>query len=192
MLGHVMVSYTSAKSVVDFGQRYRGRWIAAGRGRDVRLFQLFIGGVMTWFHPIFALLAVLAIAVQTHAIVLRRVLLTWKWFRNGREHIKHKIGAIIFDFDGTVADTMPFLTETAVKLMTENYDVSGEVAEKRYLENTGMDFASHRAIAFFGISRIFGKEEFQQIGATSVGSLCDLVKLLDEPEDVYEGFEEVS
>ena len=310
ILGHVMVSYTSAKSVVDFGHRYQGRWIAAGRGRDIRLFQLFIGGVMTWFHPIFALLAVLAIAVQTHAIVLRRVLLTWKWFCNGREHIKHRIGAIIFDFDGTVADTMPFLTETAVKLMTENCGVSREVAEKRYLENTGMDFASqielifpghrknrevveefesikekgilthsifpesipvfkhlrdrrikiflcsstrqqivdqyvkvhridrfldgflghkgslgkgeqidlfikkyqldpeevlfvgdslkdldyvrHRAIAFVGISRIFGKEDFQQIGAPSVGSLSDLVRLLDESEDFYDAFEEVS
>jgi CDP-L-myo-inositol myo-inositolphosphotransferase len=310
IVGHVMVSYTSAKSVVDFGHRYQGRWIAAGRGRDVRLFQLFIGGLMTWFHPIFALLAVLAIAVQTNAIVLRRILLTRKWFSNGREHINQKIRAIIFDFDGTVADTMPFLTETAVKLMTENYDVSREVAKKRYLENTGMDFASqielifpghpknrevveqfesikekgilthsifpeaipvfkhlrdrkikiflcsstrqeivdqhvklHRidrfldgflgykaglgkgeqidlfinkyqldpgevlfvgdslkdldyvrpsVITFVGISRIFRKEDFQQIGAPSVSSLSDLVRLLDESQGFNDAFEEVS
>jgi phosphoglycolate phosphatase len=145
-----MISYTSAKSVVDFGYRYRGRWIAAGRGRDIRLFQLFIGGLMTYFHPIFALLTVLIIAVQTNAIVLRRIFLSWNWSRKGHFLIKGKIEAVIFDFDGTVANTMPFLTELAVKLMTEKYNISRHDAQKRYLENTGMDFASQIELIFPG------------------------------------------
>ena len=55
-----------------------------------------------------------------------------------------------------------------------------------------LDYVRHRAIAFVGISRIFGKEDFQRIGAPSVGSLGDLVRLLDESEDFYDAFEEVS
>jgi len=150
IIGHLMVSYTSAKAVVDFGYRYRGRWIAAGRGRDIRLFQLFVGGLMTYFHPIFALLAVLIIAVQTNAIVLRRIFLSWNWSRKGHFLIKGKIEAVIFDFDGTVANTMPFLTALAVKLMTENYNISRSEAQKRYLVSTGMDFASQIELIFPG------------------------------------------
>jgi CDP-L-myo-inositol myo-inositolphosphotransferase len=310
ILGNLMVSYTSAKSVVNFGYRYKGGWIAAGRGRDIRLFQLFIGGMMTYFHPIFALFAVLIIAVQTNAIVLRRTFLSWNWSGKGEFLIKGKIEAIIFDLDGTVANTMPFLTELAVELMTENYDISRDAAQRRYLENTGMHFASQmevifpgdpsnrkvvnrfesikkkdilahsvfpevvsaftyfnrrkikificsstkqeiveryikfhkienslegffgyragfgkgeqidfiiqncklepeevvfvgdalkdvdyikdKKIEFIGISRIFGKEDFQRIEASSVGSLTDLVRLFDKSEKYLNIFEKIS
>jgi phosphoglycolate phosphatase-like HAD superfamily hydrolase len=49
---------------------------------------------------------------------------------------------VIFDFDGTIADTMPFLSDLAVGLLTRNYEISGEEARRRYLETTGMDFGS--------------------------------------------------
>jgi phosphoglycolate phosphatase len=55
---------------------------------------------------------------------------------------------VIFDFDGTIANTMPFLTELGVKLMTENYNISKSEAEKRYLETTGLDFASQLELIF--------------------------------------------
>ncbi len=87
ILGNLMVSYTSAKSVVNFGYRYRGNWIGAGKGRDVRLLQLFIGGMMTYFHPIFALLATLIIAIQTNVIVLWRTFLSWSRFRKNNSLI---------------------------------------------------------------------------------------------------------
>ncbi len=87
ILGNLMVSYTSAKSVVNFGYRYRGKWIGAGKGRDVRLLQLFIGGMMTYFHPIFALLAILIIAIQTNVIVLWRTFLSWSRFRKNNSLI---------------------------------------------------------------------------------------------------------
>ena len=49
---------------------------------------------------------------------------------------------MIFDFDGTIADTMPFLSGLAVNLITENYAISNEEASRKYLETTGMDFGS--------------------------------------------------
>jgi len=45
---------------------------------------------------------------------------------------------------------MPFLTALAVKLMTENYNISRGEAQKRYLVSTGMDFASQIELIFPG------------------------------------------
>lgn len=148
VLGHLMVSYTSAKSVANFGYRYKGKWIAAGRGRDIRLFALFIGGLMTYFNPIFVFFALSVLAIQTNIIVLRRILLSWGWFHKKDSLIKNNIKAVIFDFDGTLADTMPFLTELAIKLMTEKYNISEDLARRRYIETTGMPFASQIELIF--------------------------------------------
>ena len=140
--GNLMVSYTSAKSVTDFGYRYRGGWIAAGRGRDLRLFTLFIGGILAWIHPLSVYLAILIVAILTNIIVLWRIKISWQ-----HEHISTPLldvtsKAIIFDFDGTIANTMPFLTDLAVKLIVENYEISKEEAQRKYIETTGMNFAN--------------------------------------------------
>ena len=148
ILGNLMVSYTSAKSVVNFGYRYKGKWIVAGRGRDLRLFLLFIGGIMTYFHAISVFFALLIIAILANTIVLWRTFLSWNYFLNKNSLIKGKIKAVIFDFDGTIANTMPFLTELATKLMTENYNISKDEAKRRYVETTGMDFASQLELIF--------------------------------------------
>ncbi|MBC8487221.1 MAG: HAD family hydrolase, partial [Bacteroidetes bacterium] len=125
------------------GYVYKRRGIAAGRGRDIRLFLLFVGGIMSYFHPIFVFLALFVMALQTNIIVISRVILSWRYFtREATFSMIGRIKAIIFDFDGTVADTMPFLTELAVKLITANYAISKEEAERRYLDTTGIDFAS--------------------------------------------------
>jgi CDP-L-myo-inositol myo-inositolphosphotransferase len=142
LLGTLMVSYTSVKSVADFGYRYGGQWTAAGRGRDLRLFVLALGGVGTLIHPISVFVAVLAVALLTSGIVLWRVWTSWN-YSNGRSPL---VGvnpkAVIFDFDGTIADTMPFLSGLAVGLLTKNYEMSEAEARRRYLETTGMDFRS--------------------------------------------------
>ncbi|NMG83280.1 MAG: HAD hydrolase-like protein [Methanosarcinales archaeon] len=148
ILGNLMVSYTSAKSIANFGYKYKGKLIAAGRGRDLRLFLLFIGGIMTYFHPIFVLFAVIIIATQTNTIVILRTFLSWNYFLNRDSLIRSKVKAVIFDFDGTIANTMPFLTELGVKLMTERYNISKSEAERRYLETTGLDFASQLELIF--------------------------------------------
>lgn len=142
LVGTLMVSYTSTKSVADFGYRYAGRWTAAGRGRDLRLFVLAIGGVGVLLHPISVFMALLAVALLTTGIVLWRMWISWS-YSNGRNPLM-VIGlkAVIFDFDGTIADTMPFLSDLAVDLLTKNYEISGDEARRRYLETTGMDFGS--------------------------------------------------
>ena len=142
LLGTLMVSYTSAKSVADFGYRYVGRWTAAGRGRDLRLFVLALGGVGTLIHPISVFVAVLAVALLTSGIVLWRVWISWSHFNGRLPLVGSSPKAVIFDFDGTIADTMPFLSDLAVGLLTKNYEISGAEARRRYLETTGMDFGS--------------------------------------------------
>lgn len=146
--GNVMVSYTSSKSIADFNYRYRGKWIAAGKGRDLRLFLLFLGGVMAFLHPVSVFVALFLVAAISNAIVLKRVLLSWKYASTKNSLIKHNIRAVIFDFDGTVADTMPFLTDLATRLLVENYDISKDKAGRRYLETTGLDFASQIELIF--------------------------------------------
>jgi phosphoglycolate phosphatase len=142
IVGNLMVSYTSATSVVNFGYVYKRRGIAAGRGRDIRLFLLFIGGIMSCFNPIYVFLALFVIALQANTIVISRVILSRNYFtREATFRMINGTKAIIFDFDGTLANTMPFLTKLAVKLITANYSISKEEAKRRYLETTGVDFA---------------------------------------------------
>jgi len=170
IVGNLMVSYTSATSVVNFGYVYKRRGIVAGRGRDIRLFLLFIGGIMSYFHPIFVLLALFVIAIQTNIIVICRVILSRNYFINKSTfRMINGIKVVIFDFDGTIADTMPFLTELAVKLITENYNVSREEAERKYLETTGMDFAGQLETIFPNhsnnqeVAAIFEKKKLESI-----------------------------
>jgi len=149
IVGNLMVSYTSATSVVNFGYVYKRRGITAGRGRDIRLIYLFIGSIMSFFHPFFVFLALFVMALQTNTIVILRVILSWNYFTKGSTfRMINGIKVIIFDFDGTVADTMPFLTELAVKLITENYNISKEESKKRYLKTTGIDFAGQLETIF--------------------------------------------
>ncbi len=142
LVGTLMVSYTSAKSVVDFGYRYVGRWTAAGRGRDLRLLVLASGGVAALVHPISVFVAVLTVGILTSVTVLRRIWVSWNYSRNPGPLMGTRLKAVIFDFDGTLADTMPFLSGLAVNLMTENYAISYDDAHRMYLETTGMDFGS--------------------------------------------------
>jgi len=81
ILGNLMVSYSSAKSVANFGYHYKGRWIAAGRGRDLRLFLLFIFSLFSYLQPIFVFFALIVIALQTNIIVIWRSVLSWKMFK---------------------------------------------------------------------------------------------------------------
>ncbi len=152
IFGTLMVSYTSVKSVTDFGYRYGGQWTAAGRGRDLRLFVLALGGVAALIHPISVFVAVLVVALLTTGIVLWRVWVSWSYSIGRRQLVRASASAVIFDFDGTIADTMPFLSDLAVGLLTERYEISGAEARRRYLETTGMDFASQIEEIFPGHS----------------------------------------
>ena len=148
--GNLMVSYTSAKSVSDLGYRYAGRWIAASRGRDWRLFVLSLGGILAWIHPISVFLATGVIAILSNAIVLQRMRISWQHSRCRTPLMGAEPKAVIFDLDGTIADTMPFLTDLAVELISEHYPVPRGVARERYRETTGMNFAAQLERIFPG------------------------------------------
>ena len=85
ILGNLMVSYTSAKSVANFNYQYKGRWIATGRGRDSRLFILFTAALLSYFSAIFVLFALIIIALLTNIIVIWRTVLSWKMFKKDEE-----------------------------------------------------------------------------------------------------------
>jgi phosphoglycolate phosphatase len=47
---------------------------------------------------------------------------------------------IIFDFDGTLADSMPFLESIGVEMMMKYFDISKEDATYRYRSTTGLPY----------------------------------------------------
>lgn len=170
ILGNTMVSYTSAKSVLNFGYRYAGRWIAAGRGRDIRLFILFIGGILSFLHPAFVFLALCVIAILSNTIVVWRTVLSLNYSK--KEYIFRMVDnvrAIIFDFDGTLVDSMSFLTDLATRLMKDAFHITGDEAKRVYLETSGLDFASQMELLFPDhpakerVIRSFEAEKVEQI-----------------------------
>jgi phosphoglycolate phosphatase-like HAD superfamily hydrolase len=62
------------------------------------------------------------------------------------------IKMICFDFDGTVADTMPWLEENAVRLFTKYYNIDKEKARHEYRITTGLPFSQQVEIIFPGQS----------------------------------------
>ncbi len=146
VVGNLMVSYTSARSVVDLGYRYRGRWTAAGRGRDLRLFLLSVAAVLAPFAPVAVMGALSLIAVMTNGIVAGRLMLSW---RLSRSSPATDVEAVVFDLDGTVADTMPFLTDLAVDVIGR-YGLTANETRRRYLETVGLDFAGQLEELFPG------------------------------------------
>jgi phosphoglycolate phosphatase len=73
-------------------------------------------------------------------------MLSW---RLGRSSPVTDVEAVIFDLDGTVADTMPFLTTLAVELLGR-YELTRDEAVGRYLDTAGLDFASQLEELFPG------------------------------------------
>ena len=141
IIGTLMVSYTSTKAMADMGHRYLGPVVGAGRGRDLRLLILSVAALLAVVHPLFLLGGVVVIAVLTLLVVAWRL-----WSRAatrvGRPIDLGSVQAVVFDFDGTVADTMGVLSDAAVALLTETYGMSAETAWQAYRETTGMDFAA--------------------------------------------------
>jgi 1L-myo-inositol 1-phosphate cytidylyltransferase / CDP-L-myo-inositol myo-inositolphosphotransferase len=146
--GNFMVSYTSAKSVTDLGYEYRGSWLAAGRGRDLRLLALTFGGIGAYVHPVSVLVAIAVVGVITTATVIARSLLSWGLAKDQTPFAETRLRAVIFDLDGTVADTMGYLSDIAVGLISQHHEVPPPAARTRYLETTGMDFASQLELMF--------------------------------------------
>jgi phosphoglycolate phosphatase-like HAD superfamily hydrolase len=60
---------------------------------------------------------------------------------------------VIFDFDGTIADTMSFLTDLAGSLLSSRYGMDLERARRAYVETTGLPFSKQMEIIFPGDPR---------------------------------------
>ncbi|MFX0115161.1 MAG: HAD family hydrolase [Candidatus Hodarchaeota archaeon] len=54
----------------------------------------------------------------------------------------------MFDFDGTIADTMPVLETIAVDLLKKNYGISREFARLGYVSTTGLPFCQQIELLF--------------------------------------------
>ncbi len=56
--------------------------------------------------------------------------------------------AVIFDFDGTLADSMPFLEMIGVQIFMKYYGITKEDATKRYRSTTGLPYEHQIEINF--------------------------------------------
>ncbi|MGY5862060.1 MAG: HAD hydrolase-like protein [Candidatus Thorarchaeota archaeon] len=63
---------------------------------------------------------------------------------------KIQCSAIIFDFDGTLADSMPFLATIGIQTMMKYYDVDYEEAAERYKSTTGLPYEHQVNLNFPG------------------------------------------
>ncbi len=56
--------------------------------------------------------------------------------------------AVVLDFDGTLADSMPFLQRIGVEMMMKHFGISKEDATDRYVSTTGLPFEHQIKINF--------------------------------------------
>jgi phosphoglycolate phosphatase len=72
--------------------------------------------------------------------------------------------AVIFDFDGTLADSMPFLQKIGVEVMMKHFGVSKEDATERYVSTTGLPYEHQIKMNFPDDPRNEAAiEEFEQL-----------------------------
>ncbi len=59
----------------------------------------------------------------------------------------------IFDFDGTIVDSMSFLTELAAGLLVEHYSMDPDQARRAYIDTTGLPFVKQMELIAPGDAR---------------------------------------
>ena len=143
LVGHLLVSYTTAKAAIDLGHRYRGTLLGGGRGRDLRLFVVTLGALAAAVEPVALLVALAAVALLSAWIVVVRLRLSWWAAGPGSPYAG--VRAVALDFDGTVADSMGFLTELAVGLLVDELGFERAEATRQYLATAGSTFATQLA-----------------------------------------------
>ncbi len=138
LVGHLLVSYTTAKAAIDLGHRYRGSLLGGGRGRDLRLFALTLGALAAAVEPVALLAALAAVALLCAWIVVVRLRRSWWAAGPGSQYAG--VRAVALDFDGTVADSMGFLTDLAVGLLVDELGFERAEATRQYLATAGSTF----------------------------------------------------
>jgi choline kinase/phosphoglycolate phosphatase-like HAD superfamily hydrolase/phosphatidylglycerophosphate synthase len=140
LVGHLLVSYTTAKADTDLGHSYRGALLGGGRGRDLRLFLVTLGALAAAVDPAALLVALAAVALLSAWIVVVR--LRRSWWAAGPGSPYAGVRAVALDFDGTVADSMGFLTDLAVGLLVDELGFEKAEASREYLATAGSTFAT--------------------------------------------------
>lgn len=79
IFGVLMSEYMIQKSIANFDYDPKNHWVFGGR-RDLRLFVIFVGGVLTYFSPLFTFLALVFLAIETNLRAVGRFILTFKHF----------------------------------------------------------------------------------------------------------------
>ncbi len=138
LTGHLLVSYTTAKAGLDLRHRYRGAIVGSGHGRDLRLAVLMVGAAASTLWSGALMAALVLLAVLTWGIVVVRIRASWWAEGDGRGVVG--VRAVALDFDGTVADSMGFLTGTAVELLCTRLGFEPDAARLQYLATSGLDF----------------------------------------------------
>jgi phosphoglycolate phosphatase len=69
---------------------------------------------------------------------------------DGSRGQRGRASVVIFDFDGTIADTMPFLVNLAARLLSGRYGLGDAEARKAYVDTTGLPFLRQIEIIFPG------------------------------------------
>ena len=139
LLGH-LVSYTTAKAAIDLGHRYRGTLLGGGRGRDLRLLLVTLGALAAAVEPMALLVALAAVGLLSTWIVVVRLHRSWWAAGPGSQYAG--VRAVALDFDGTVADSMGFLTDLAVGLLVDELGFERAEAARQYLATAGSEFAT--------------------------------------------------
>ena len=140
LVGHLLVSYTTAKAAVDLDHRYRGSLVGGGRGRDLRLFLVSLGAVAAAVEPVALLVAVAGVGLLCAWIVVVRLHQSWWAAGPGAQYMG--VRAVALDFDGTVADSMGYLTGLAVDLLVGELGFDRADAARQYLATAGSEFST--------------------------------------------------
>jgi phosphatidylglycerophosphate synthase len=140
LVGHLLVSYTTAKAAIDLGHRYRGTLLGGGRGRDLRLFLVTLGALAAAVEPVALLVALAAVALLSAWMVVVRLHRSWWAAGPGSQYAGVRVVAL--DFDGTVADSMGFLTDLAVGLLVDELGFERAEAARQYLATAGSEFGT--------------------------------------------------
>ena len=140
LVGHLLVSYTTAKAALDLDHRYRGSLVGGGRGRDLRLFLVSLGALAAAVEPVALLVAVAGVGLLCAWIVVVRLHQSWWAAGPGAQYMG--VRAVALDFDGTVADSMGFLTDLAVELLVGELGFDRAEAARQYLATAGSEFST--------------------------------------------------
>jgi 1L-myo-inositol 1-phosphate cytidylyltransferase / CDP-L-myo-inositol myo-inositolphosphotransferase len=135
---HFLVSYTTAKAAVDLDHSYRGTLLGGGRGRDRRLLMVTVGALAAAIEPAALIVSLVAVALFSAWIVGVRLRRSWWVAESGAGYVGVRVVAL--DFDGTVADSMGFLTNAAVALLVDKLGLRAPEAARRYLATAGSNF----------------------------------------------------